>query len=107
MEDLEGIVKEHQDGTLLNISVTPNSDSVVFPSGLNKWRKSLEIKVSSPAKDNRANKDIIKTIADFFEKPMRDVFVVSGSKNKNKTILIKGVTTKYVSLRVRDSLDGL
>lgn len=107
MKDLEEIVIKHQDGALLNISVTPNSESVVFPSDINKWRKSLGIKVSSPAKDNRANKDVIEIISNFFGRPIKDVFVVSGSKKKNKTILIKGVTKKYITEKLRESLDGL
>lgn len=107
MADLEKIVKEHQDGAILNLSVKPNSESIIFPAGINKWRKSIEMKVSSPAHGNKANKDVLKTIATFFEKPVNHVFVISGTKRKNKTILIKGVDTKYVTGRLRDHVDGL
>jgi hypothetical protein len=107
MKDLEEIIIKHQDGALLNISVISNSESVVFPSDINKWRKSLGIKVISPAKDNRANKDVIEIISNFFRIPLKDVLLISGNKNKNKTILIKGVTKKYIIEKLRESLDGL
>ncbi len=107
MPNLESFVKKHEDGTILNLSVKPDSKSIVFPAGLNNWRKRVEIAVKSPAKDNRANKDVITTLASFFETPVNSVYVVSGSKNRNKTVLIKGVTTKYVTGRLRDSIDGL
>ena len=104
---LEEIVKKHREGTVLNLFVTPDARNTVFPAGINAWRKSLEIKVCSPAIDNKANKDVIKTIANFFEKPVNDVFVVSGGKKQKKSVLVKGVSVDFVSQRLKESLDGL
>ena len=104
---LEEIIKKHRDGTVLSVFVTPEARNVVFPAGVNKWRKCLEIKVKSPAVDNRANKDVIKTVANFFEKPVNDVFVVSGGKKREKSVLVKGVSTDFVYQKLKESLDGL
>jgi len=104
---LEGIIKKHRDGTVLSVIVTPEGRNVVFPAGVNKWRKCLEIKVKSPAVDNKANKDVVKTIADFFKKSVNDVFVVSGSKKREKSVLVKGVSIDFVSQKLKESLDGL
>ena len=104
---LEEIIKKHQDGATFNLFVTPESRNIVFPAGVNEWRKCLEIKVCSPAEDNKANKDVIKTLADFFDKPVNDVFIVSGGKNREKKVFIKGTTVDFVSGRLRESLDGL
>jgi uncharacterized protein (TIGR00251 family) len=100
---LEEIIKKHQDGAILNLFVTPEARNVVFPAGINEWRKCLEIKVKSPAVDNRANKDVIKTVADFFEKPVNDVFVLSGIKKREKTVLVKGVSIGFVSEKLKES----
>jgi uncharacterized protein (TIGR00251 family) len=107
MDEIEKIVKKHHDGAVLNLFVTAGSRKVVFPAGVNNWRKCIEISVMAPAKDNKANKEVIKTVADFFEKPVKDVFIVSGSKNNKKTVFVKGATVSFVSGRLRDSLDGL
>ena len=107
MGKIEKIVKKHPDGTTLNLFVTPKSHNIVFPAGINSWRKSIDISVVGSAEDNKANKEVIKTVAGFFEKPVTDVFVVSGSKNRAKTVLVKGVTCDFISERLRDSLDGL
>ena len=107
MGKIEDIIKKHQDGAILNLFVTPGTRSVIFPAGINNWRKCIEIQVCAPAKDNKANKEVIKTVADFFEKPVNDVFVVSGSKNNKKAIFVKGVSVDFVSNRLRESLDGL
>jgi len=104
---LEGIIKKHQNGTVLSVFVTPEARNVVFPAGVNEWRKCLEIKVKSSAVDNKANKDVVKTIADFFKKSVNDVFVVSGSKKREKSVLVKGVSIDFVSQKLKESLDGL
>ena len=104
---LDEIIKKHEDGTVLSVFVTPKARTVIFPAGVNKWRKCLEIKVKSPAVDNRANKDVIKTVADFFEKAVNDVFVVSGSKKREKSVIVKGVSIDYVSQKLKESLNGL
>ena len=107
MGAIDKIVKKHQDGTVLNLFVTAGSRKVAFPAGVNNWRKCIEINVSAPAKDNKANKEVIKTIADFFEKPVNDVFVLSGIKKREKSVLVKGISTDFVSQKLKESLDGL
>ena len=104
---IDKIIKKHPDGTTLNLFVTPKSRKIVFPAGINNWRKSIEISVAASAEENKANKEVIKTVADFFDKSVTDVFVVKGSKNRSKTVLVKGATFDFVSERLRDSLDGL
>jgi len=107
MGKIESIVKKHQDGTILNLFVTAGSRKVVFPAGVNNWRKCIEISVSAPAKDNKANKEVIKTVADFFGKPVNDVFIISGNKNNKKTVFVKGASVSFISDRLREALDGL
>ena len=106
MEKLDKIVKKHQDGATFNLFVTTESQSVLFPAGINRWRKCLEIKVCSPSIDNKANKDVIKTIANYFDRPVNDVFILKGSKNRQKTIYIKGLTVDFISDKLKESLDG-
>ena len=107
MGKIESIVKKHQDGTILNLFVTAGSRKNVFPAGVNNWRKCIEISVSAPAKDNKANKEVIKTVADFFKKPVNDVFIISGNKNNKKTVFVKGASVSFISDRLREALDGL
>jgi len=107
MDKIGRSVKKHKDGAIINLFVTPGAKSIIFPAGYNKWRNSIEIKVSSPAKDNKANKEVIKTIANFVEKPVENVYIISGIKNRSKTVLIKGVSPVNISERLKESLNGL
>ncbi|OGS40196.1 MAG: YggU family protein [Euryarchaeota archaeon RBG_13_31_8] len=103
MSKFEDSIKKHKDGTLLDIFVTPKAKSVIFPAGYNPWRKRIEIKVSSEAKDNKANMDVIKTIAEYFSKPTKDVMIVSGQKNKEKTLFIKDILVDEAIKKLRKS----
>jgi hypothetical protein len=107
MSKIEDSIKKYKNGALIDIFVTPNAKNVIFPSGYNPWRKRIEIKVSSEAKDNKANIDVIETIAKYFLKPTKDIIIVSGLKNKEKTLFIKDILFDEVVKKLRKSLDGL
>lgn len=104
---LDEAVKKHPSGTVINLFVTADADANIFPSGFNKWRKSVEIKVNAPAEKNKANLEIIKIMSTFFNKSQMDVLVVSGKKNREKSVLIRGVSVSKVIDKIGESLDGL
>ena len=107
MKKYSEIIKKSKDGVTINLFTTPNSKKRVFPAGYNQWRKRIEIKVCSDAKENKANKEVIKTVAEYLNKSVKNVSVVSGEKSREKTILIKGAFVDAVVKRLKESLDGL
>jgi len=107
MKELTGAIKNHRDGAILHLFVKTGAKHLVFPAGYNTWRKCLEMKVCSEAKENKANKDVIKTIAKYFNKSVASVFIISGEKNREKTLLVKGVSVDDATRRLKESLDGL
>ena len=84
MSNFKKAVKTNRDDVILDLFVTPNTNSVTFPAGYNEWCERIEIKVCSSAKNNKANREIIEIIADFFNKSNREVSVVSGYKSREK-----------------------
>ena len=107
MDLFEGIINKHGSGVTINIFVTPNSEKSKFPAGLNKWRKRLEIKVCAKAKDNQANIEVINLIADFFNKQVKEIFVLNGKKSREKTILIENISENTVLKLIKESTNGL
>lgn len=107
MGKYEDIIKKNSDGITINLIVTPDDKKSVFPAGYDEWRKAVKIKVCSPAKDNQANIEVIKTVAKFFDKPVQDVFIISGGKNKEKTVLVKDASVGYIVNKLEASLNGL
>ena len=107
MSGLGDAVKKHQDGAILNIFVTTDDKKCFFPAGYNKWRKRVEMKVTSPPKDNKANFEIIKTSAKYFNQPVENVLIIKGKKSREKAILIEGISANSAVKRLKESLDGL
>jgi len=103
----EDSIKKQKDGALIDIFVTPNAKATIFPAGYNPWRKCIGIKVSSKAEDNKANQEVVKTVANYFFKPTSDVEIVSGFKVKQKTLFIKNIHIDEIIDKLRKSFNGL
>jgi uncharacterized protein YggU (UPF0235/DUF167 family) len=54
-----------------------------------------------------ANIDAIKTSAKFFDTPVKNVWIVSGKKSREKTLLVKGFSVNSIVKRLKESLNGL
>ena len=107
MNKYEGIIKKHKDGVTINLFVTTDSKKTVFPAGFNEWRKCIEMNVCSPAHDNKANMEVLRTIAGFFNKPFSNVLLVSGAKKREKTVLTNNSNISEIGKKIEASLDGL
>lgn len=98
--------KQSNQGILLYLHVIPGASQTMFPVRYNPWRKSIEIKVKSEAKDNKANTEIITTVAKFFDVSIKDVVLVNGEKKKEKTICVKSISLDAVDSKIKESLHG-
>jgi len=105
--NLEDIIRKHSNGTTIDLFVIVDSKKSIFPAGLNKWRKRIDVKVSAKAKDNQANLEVVKIIAEFFNKPTKNVSIISGKKSKQKTVLIKNLSANTVTKKLKELLNGL
>lgn len=107
MSNVGDAVTQHSDGSFLALFVTPNTGRTVFPAGYNPWRKRIEIKVVATAKDNKANIEVINTVAMFFHASEKDVFITHGKKSREKIVLIKHVSAEEITNRLKEPIHGL
>ena len=107
MDLFDNITKKHGNGVTINLFVTPEAEKYIFPSGLNKWRKRIEIKVCAKAKDNLANLEVVKIVAEFFKSPIKNVYILSGKKTREKTVLIEDISENTALQMLKESLNGL
>jgi len=106
MQEIKKAVGQDGENVYIDLFVTPESDKTVFPAGYNKWRKKIEMKVQSPAKKNKANLEVIRTLSNFFDKKSSDVFILSGEKKKSKKVLIREISPDLVIGKIGDFIDG-
>lgn len=89
-------LSESEGGIVLRIEVTPNSKKVAF--GYNEWRRAVEIKIKSPAKAGKANRELVEILSSLFG----GAEILGGEKSRLKTVKVLGnreeVLEKLLSL---------
>ena len=106
MTSFKDAVKQSPQGVLLCLHVVPGSSQAMFPAGYNQWRNCIEIKVRSEAKENKANTEVVETIARFFQLSTKDVLVKSGQKGREKTVVIQKISVDAVCQKLEGLLHG-
>lgn len=88
--------------TVLNVKVLPKSsrDEVIgMEEGI------CRVKIKAPPVDGKANKALIKVLADKFNLPKKKIEIISGWTSRFKRVRIHGLRSKdVVSLISRKSL---
>jgi uncharacterized protein len=71
----------------ISIKVKPNSkENQVEKKGPNQ----LLVKVKAPPRENRANQEVIETLAEYFHIPKSRISIVTGLRSKQKVVELKG-----------------
>ena len=70
----------------IQVRVKPNSKT----EGVSREGDSFIVQVKEPPKEGRANRAVIKLLAEHFGVPQSQVKILSGFKSKNKIIEIVG-----------------
>ncbi|MBO8179499.1 MAG: YggU family protein [Archaeoglobus sp.] len=84
MSKIEDAIKEVKDGVLISLHVSPGSKDVSF--GYDEWRKAIEVKLKSPAKEGKANRELLNIFKEIFG----EAEIVSGEKSRSKVLKVKG-----------------
>lgn len=70
----------------VSIKVKPNAkENRVEEIGENQFL----VKVKAPPKENRANQEVIETLAEYFEVPKSRVSILTGLKSSQKIVKIE------------------
>ena len=103
----DNVTKKYSNGVTINLFVTTETKKCIFPAGFNKWRNRINVKVCAKAKDNQANLEVVKIVAEFFNKPIENVYILSGKKTNEKTVYIRDISENKVFQKLKESLNGL
>ena len=96
MPDISEAVTEERPGVIIAIEVTAGAKEAVFPSGYNEWRHTVGCRVTAPALEGRANKAVIRVIAERLCVPNSSVSILSGASSSQKRVLVAGVGRQQV-----------
>lgn len=96
MPDISGAVSEERQGVVIAIEVTAGAQEAVFPAGYNEWRRTIGCRVPAPALEGRANKAILRLVAEKLGIPASAVSIVSGAVSSQKRVLVTGISRQQV-----------
>ena len=65
--------------------------------GINEWRGTVQIRVSSEARDGKANDDLLDFLARALSVPRRDLRIVKGSRSHRKKVFVPLALEEVVS----------
>lgn len=87
-------VARHPEGATISIRLTPNAPRSAV-KGLKGDR--LEIRLSAPPVEGKANSALIRWISKRFGAPRGDIRLLAGAKSRNKVVLIEDADPQAVS----------
>jgi|YNPNPStandDraft_1061719.scaffolds.fasta_scaffold02338_11 uncharacterized protein (TIGR00251 family) len=90
--------------TLIKVHAITGASKTIFPAGYDDWRGCIIIKVKSQPRGNRANKEIIDAVSGFFGLNSRDVSIINGARNNDKTLLLANTPYYHVYDMLKEAL---
>ena len=87
-----------RDGVTLSVWVTPGAARSEY-AGVVEGR--LRIRLAAPAREGRANEELVRFVAGLLGVARRDVAVVSGSSGRRKLVGVAGVTVEQAGRALR------
>ena len=83
------MVKQTQDGIIINIKISPNAKkNEIINEG-----EIIKIKITAQPIDGKANKALVEFLSKHLKIPKTSIEIVKGQTSKEKTLLIKTTDT--------------
>ena len=97
-------VWESEKGTFIVISVRPSSREKTFIHSMSN--DEIVLNISSPAKDGKANTELVKRFAKTLGLSTVDVILAAGHKSKTKTLIIQNISKKELIQKLSQLQNG-
>ncbi len=78
---------------LISIRVEPRSSRSEI---VDVYGDGLKVKLKSPPREGRANKELIAVLSKGLDIPRKDIEIISGKTSKNKMVRLKGVSADRI-----------
>lgn len=88
---------------IIAVTVQPSARRNGF-TGLDDWRQTLNISVKSPAKEGKANAELISVIAEELKVSKSSIQISTGHSSRSKKIRIEGIRISDLIKRLEELL---
>lgn len=87
-------MRDTDDGVLVEVRVIPKASS----NEIVGWEgESLKVRVTAAPDKGKANKAVVKLLADELDVAKSDIVVVKGETSRDKVLLFRGMTAEDVT----------
>jgi uncharacterized protein (TIGR00251 family) len=93
-------VSDCENGVLITVVVKPNSQDRRFVAEVGE--EFITLNLQSPARDGKANTELLKKLAKTMSVSTGDLTIVSGHRSRDKTVMARGLDAR----RVRNMLQA-
>lgn len=90
-------LKETTDGVIISVRIVPNSSNDLVLGYTDEY---LKVKITAPALENKANKQLTGFFSKLFQLPKTKVTFIYGERSKIKRILLAGKTLSEISNKI-------
>ncbi len=87
-------ITPHAEGATLALRVQPKAKRNAV---LGEQAGALKVSVTAPPEDGRANEAVIALLREAFRLQRSQVALISGQTNRNKVVLVRGVTPEQLA----------
>ncbi len=91
------VLRQTPEGVIVPLDVRPRS-SRPGPAGEREGR--LRLGVAAPAEDGRANREVVRSVAELFGVPSSTVTILRGGTSRRKDVLLTGITPADAEARM-------
>lgn len=107
MSTWQDAVQDAPGGARLLLEVSAGAKAAQFPAGFNPWRDGrIGIRVREPAQEGRANEEVVRTLATFFQHPTGRIHIEAGATDSRKAVRLMGLDRAALLHRLRPVLEA-
>lgn len=97
------LIQAHAEGATLALRVQPKAKRNAV---LGEQAGALKVGVTAPPEDGRANEAVLALLREVFDLSRSQVVLLSGQTNRNKVVLVRGVTAEELAALVEANGKG-
>ncbi len=95
-------IVDHAEGCVVQVRAQPGAKRSAI---VGEQNGSLKVAVTAPADQGKANKALVETLAEALDLKRSQVELLAGQSQREKKLLIRGLTAAALRKRMRSLLD--
>lgn len=80
-------IRDSEGGSVVTVEVSPNASTTEI-TGVNAWRKALQVRVAAQAREGAANEELKRFLSEKLGVPRSGIRILRGHASTNKSLFV-------------------